>query len=178
MGKKPFCNCLAHSSRPSPGLQPATRMVAGFRSPPFGPPLHQHAPFRHRGASVSGSLRPSATVAAWQPGPAAPFRGRHRFRQASSPPVQARCFAATFPPSSPPAFIHARRTPLVQRFLHDPSASTGPASSVAASDHASAIRNSKNLQKEAATATEKSVTVAARSAPPTVSPASPPSHQR
>ena len=37
------------------------------------------AHFRHRGAPVSGSLRPSATVAAWQPGPAAPFRGRRRF---------------------------------------------------------------------------------------------------
>ena len=36
--------------------------------------------------------------------------GRHRFRQASSPPVQARRFAATFPVSPPPAFIHARRT--------------------------------------------------------------------
>ena len=81
MGKKPLCNCLAHSSRPSSGLQPATRTVAGFRSPSFGPPLHQHAPFRHRAAPVSGFLRPSATVAAWQLGPATPFQGR-----ASIPP--------------------------------------------------------------------------------------------
>ena len=36
--------------------------------------------------------------------------GRHRFRQSSSPPVQARQSAATFPVSPPPAFIHARRT--------------------------------------------------------------------
>ena len=67
-------------SRPSPGLQPATRTVAGFRSPSFGPPIHQHAHFRHRGAPVYVSLRPSATVAAWHPGPAAPFRGKASVR--------------------------------------------------------------------------------------------------
>ena len=67
--------------RPSPGLQPATRTVAGFRSPFVGPPCILEAHFRHRGASVSGSLRPSAMVAAWHPGPAAPFRGK-----ASIPP--------------------------------------------------------------------------------------------
>ena len=67
--------------RPSPGLQPATRTVAGFRLTFFGPPCIHEAHFRHRGASVSGLLRPSATVAAWHPGPAAPFRGK-----ASIPP--------------------------------------------------------------------------------------------
>ena len=47
-------------------------------------------------------------------------RGGHRFRQASSPPVQARRFAATFPVPSPPAFIHARRNDLFQSFLPIP----------------------------------------------------------
>ena len=46
--------------------------VAGLRMPSFGPPCIHVVIFRHRGASVSVSLRPSATVAAWQPGPAAP----------------------------------------------------------------------------------------------------------
>ena len=62
--------------RPSSGLQPATRKVAGFRSSSFRPPCIHEAHFRHRGASVSGALRPSATVAAWHPGPAAPLRGK------------------------------------------------------------------------------------------------------
>ena len=48
--------------------------------PSFGPPLHQHLPFRHRVAPVFVSLRPSATVAAWHPGPAAPFRGKASVR--------------------------------------------------------------------------------------------------
>ena len=69
---------LASLARP-PARHPT---MAGFRMPFVGPPLHQHVPFRHRAASVSGSLRPSATVAAWHPGPAAPFRGK-----ASIPPV-------------------------------------------------------------------------------------------
>ena len=85
--------------------------------------------------------------------------GRHRFRQASSPPVQARCFAATFPVSHPPAFIHARRTALIQSFLHDPSASTGPASSLTVPDHASVVREPNKLQKQAATAPEASGSV-------------------
>ena len=36
--------------RPSSGLQPATRMVAGFRLPSFRPPCIDEAHFRHRGA--------------------------------------------------------------------------------------------------------------------------------
>jgi len=55
--------------------------VADFRLPSFGPPLHQHAHFRHRSAPVFATLRPSATVAAWHPGPTAPVRGK-----ASIPP--------------------------------------------------------------------------------------------
>ena len=42
--------------------------------------------------------------------------GRLRFRQASSPPVQVRRFAATFPVSPQPAFIHARSTALPNCF--------------------------------------------------------------
>ena len=79
--------------------------------PFFGPPLHQHAtspPPQRSGrshssftlfgcgsamAAVSANachrpsihhLRPSATVAAWHPGPAAPFRGRRRFALSSA----------------------------------------------------------------------------------------------
>ena len=134
--------------RPSPGLQPATRKVAGFRLPSFRPPCIHEAHFRHRGAPVSGFLRPSATVAAWQPGPAARSGGRHRFRRALPPPVQARRFAATFPVPPPPTFIHARRTGLVQRFLPIPSASTAPASFRADPDHASSFSPPKNCSKK------------------------------
>ena len=42
--------------------------------------------------------------------------GRHRFRRSSSPPVQARRFAATFSVSPPPAFIHARITARIISF--------------------------------------------------------------
>ena len=97
---------LASLARP-PARHPP---VAGFRSPSFGPPCIHEAYFRHRGAPVSDSLSPSATVAACIPDRLRRSGGRHRFRQASSPPVQARRFAATFPVSFPPAFIHARRT--------------------------------------------------------------------
>ena len=96
--------------RPSPGLQPATIRWRAFVR-------------RSSGRSAS-TKRTSATAALRSPVPFArrprsrlgiPARlrrsgGRHRFRQASSPPVQARRFAATFPVSPPPAFIHARRT--------------------------------------------------------------------
>ena len=95
-------------------------MVAGFRMPFVGPPCIYEVHFRHRAASVVDSLRPAATVAAWHPGPVEPVRGGQRFRQASSPPVQARRFAATFPVPSPPAFIHARRNDLFQSFLPIP----------------------------------------------------------
>ena len=54
---------------------------------------------------TSATASHSATVAAWQPGPAGPVRGKA---------------------SIPTVFIHAQRTALVQIFLHDPSASTGP----------------------------------------------------
>ena len=141
-----------YTLRPSSGLQPATRTVAGFRMPSIGPPLHQHVSFRHRGAPVlriHPSLRSDVdllcplsalalasvqafTIAARRPrsrlsNPARLHRsgGRHRFRQASFSPVQARRFAATFPDSPPPAFIHARGTALTQSFLPHPSASTG-----------------------------------------------------
>ena len=56
--------------------------VAGFRSPSFRPPCIHEAHFRHRAASVSGFLRPSATVAAWHPGPAAPVRRKASVRLA------------------------------------------------------------------------------------------------
>jgi hypothetical protein len=55
---------------------------------------------------------------------------------------------------------------------------TDQAFTIADPDHASVIRNSNKVQKEAATAPDKSVTVAAQSAPRRFSPHFPPSHQR
>ena len=149
---------LASLARP-PARHPP---VAGFRLPFVGPPCIHEAHFRHRGASVSGSLRPSATVAAWQPGPAAPVRGK-----ASIPPGVAGVhpcpenvgnakFSAIFfgvnRPGLPPSPI--RITPLV-------------------------FTNQTNCKK-AATAPEASGSGRSRrlAAPPTVSPISPPTHQR
>ena len=120
--------------RPSPGLQPATRTVAGFRLPFFGPPCIHEAHFRHRGASVSGLLRPSATVAAWHPGPAAPFRGK-----ASIPPGFHPC-----PENAPP--------PL---FAYSP-ASTGPGFVPRRSGSRLVVLIPNKVQKEAATAPEVS----------------------
>ena len=126
-------------SRPSPGLQPATRMVAGFRLPVIGPPCIHEAHFRHRGAPVSGSQRPSATVAAWHPGPAAPLRGKASVRLLA-------CVR-----------LHPRpRNGLSHKFLPIFPASTGPASFLADPDHASVVRNSNKVRKEAATAPEAS----------------------
>ena len=132
-------------------------MVAGFRSPSFRPPLHPRStlpPPRRVGPCLHPSLRSDvdllcplsalslATVQAFTTyarrprsrlGNPARLRwsgGRHRFRQAS------------------PAFIHARRTGLVQSFLHDPSASTGPASSVADPDHASSFSPPPDCNKK------------------------------
>ena len=126
--------------------------------------------------------------------------GRHRFRRSPSPPVQARRFAATFPVSPSPAFIHARRTAPSQKFLPYLPASTGPAAFRADPDHASVVRKSNKLQKEAATASLRLAVAAEEcsicvfqlsglwsdrlkrrtgfAAPPTVTPNSPPSHQR
>ena len=146
--------------------------------PSFGPPCIHVVIFRHRGASVSVSLRPSATVAAWHPGPATPFRGK-----ASIPPVFVSTGSGASVRRDLPGFISAQRSsmpgerllPIVSAHY---SASTGSASSSAEPDHASVSRNSNKLQQEAATAPEISVTVAARSAPRQFSSDSPPSHQR
>ena len=115
-------------SRPSSGLQPATRRWRAFvrRSSDRPASTKQPSATAARRSPVTCARRPRSRL-----GSPARLRwsgGRHRFRQASSPPVQVRRFAATFPVSPQPAFIHARRTGLVQRFLHDPAASTGPAS--------------------------------------------------
>ena len=60
------------SPRPASSPQPARWRA--FVLPSFGPPSIHELYFRHRVAPVFVSLRPSATVAAWQPGPAAPIR--------------------------------------------------------------------------------------------------------
>ena len=74
--------------------------------------------------------------------------GRHRFRRSPSPPVQARRFAATFPVSPSPAFIHARRTAPSQKFLPYLPASTGPAAFRADPDHASSFSTQPNCSKK------------------------------
>ena len=148
MGKKYFCNCLVPLCVPRPASSPPPTGGGLSLCRPSGRLCICEAHFRHRGAPVSGFLRPSATVAAWQPGPAARSGGRHRFRRALPPPVQARRFAATFPVPPPPTFIHARRTGLVQRFLPIPSASTAPASFRADPDHASSFSPPKNCSKK------------------------------
>ena len=61
---------------PRPASSPPPARWRAFVLPSFRPPCIHETHFRHRGASVSGTLRPSATVAAWQPGPAAPVRGK------------------------------------------------------------------------------------------------------
>ena len=103
--------------------------------------------------------------------------GEHRFRQPSSPQVQARRFAVTFPVLPPSAVIHARRTRQlkcfcrlfgVNRFGFVPCRSGSRL----------VVLITPKLQQEAATATEKSVTVAARSAPRQFLSNSSPSHQR
>ena len=76
----------------------ANRRVIGF--------LHE-ARFRHRGASVFVSLRPSATVAAWHPGPAAPVRGK----------ASARLGCISLPPACV-ATAPRRLRPLVFARLH------------------------------------------------------------
>ena len=126
-------------SRPSSGLQPATRRWRAFVCRPSGRPASSK---RTSATAARRSSAPYARRPRSRLGIPARLRwsgGRHRFRQASSPPVQARRFAATFPVPPPPTFIHARRTGLVQRFLPIPSASTAPASFLTDPDHASSF---------------------------------------
>ena len=140
--------------RPSSGLQPATRMVAGFRLPSFRPPCIHEAHFRHRGASVSGALLPSATVAAWHPGPAARSGGRRRFALAAPgfthargtrddvsaiPSAASRCSPslATLSVCLWWCLTESGRGYCRPTLLPYPSASTGLAASLAKPDHAS-----------------------------------------
>ena len=153
MGKKPLCNCLAHSSRPSPGLQPATRTVAGFRyavrraaftsartlPPPRRVGLRLPTPVGHgRGLAA----RPGYAV----PGEGIDSARRrlHRFRRGGSPrPSRFRFHLRSSMPeerrwSNGFCTIH-RRQPVRLRSVADP-------------DHAFASRNYNKLQRKAATA--------------------------
>ena len=172
--------CAAISSPLRPSASPPARhpTLAGFRLPSFGPPCIHEAHFRHRGASVFGSLRSSATVAAWHPGPAALVRGK-----ASIPPGVVSTGSGASVRRDLPGFASACVHPCPEncdnpKFSAHYSASTGPASFRRRSGSRLAVLITPKLQQEAATAPDKSVTVAARSAPRLFSPYSPPSHQR
>ena len=104
---------------------------ASLARPPARHPHGGGLSFAVRRAAFASAKHTSATAALRSPVPFArqprsrhgiPARlhrsgGRHRFRRSPSPPVQARRFAATFPVSFPPAFIHARNTPLRVLYL-------------------------------------------------------------
>ena len=102
--------------RPSPGLQPATIRWRAFVRRSSG-----RSAFTKRTSATAALRSPVSFARRPQSRLGIPARlrrtgGKHRFRQASSPPVQARRFAATFPVSPQPAFIHARSTALPNCF--------------------------------------------------------------
>ena len=90
--------------------------LASLARPPARHPLGGGLSLCRSSGRLCISTHPSATASLRSPFPSArrprsrlgnPARlrrsgGRHRVRQSSSPPVQARCSAATFPVSSPP----------------------------------------------------------------------------
>ena len=94
------------------------------------------------------TIRPSTTVAAWQPGPAAPIRG-----QASIPPVFVSTGSGASVCRDLPGFASACVHPCQEngsshQFLPNLSASTGPASFVADPDHASPFSRQPDCQKK------------------------------
>ena len=95
-----------HPSRPSARPPARPRTVAGFRLPFFGLPCIHETPSRHRSSPVSGFLRPSATVAAWHPGPAGPVRGK-----ASIPPIFVFTGSGAAICRAPPGFASVRVHP-------------------------------------------------------------------
>ena len=106
-------------------------------------------------------LRPSATVAAWHPGLAAPVRGR-----ASIPPGVVSTGSGAAVRRDLPGFVSACVHPCpekgpLQTFLPHLSASTGPASFLADPDHAAAIRKSKQSAKRSSHRPKFLVAVAA-----------------
>ncbi len=101
--KYSFCAAIfPFPSRPSSGLQPATRRWRAFVRRPSGRP----ASTRHNSATAPQGV----TVAAWHPGPAAPFRGK-----ASIPPGVISARRSSMPEERPNANVSAYK-----------SASTGP----------------------------------------------------
>ena len=170
--------------------------------PSFGPPCIHEAHFRHRGAPVSVSLRPSATVATWQTGPAAPIRGKASISSvfiSTGSGVAIRrdlpgfAFACVHPcPKNSPTQMFLpifRRQPALASVLHFVRTWICYSAVYAFACHRPSIHHrrsgsrlviltSPKLQQEAATAPDISVTVAARPAPRRFSSRSPPSHQR
>ena len=101
-------------------------------------------------------LSPATTVAAWHPGPAAPVRGK-----ASIPPVFVSTGSGAALRRDLLGFASAGVHPCPNngpdhKFQSYFPASTGPASFLADPDHASVVRKSNKVQKEAATAPEAS----------------------
>ena len=97
---------------PRPASSPPPARWRAFVLPSFRPPCIHETHFRHRGASVSGTLRPSATVAAWQPVPAAPVRGKASaclgFARLHPRPGNGGTAAAFLPPPRQPAAARTR----------------------------------------------------------------------
>jgi len=128
-------------------VRPPARPQAGFRLPSVGPPCIHGTHFRHRATPVSVSLRSSATVAAWYPGPAAPVQGK-----ASIPPVFVSTGSGASFRRDLPGFASAGVHPCPNngpdhKFQSHFPASTGPASFLADPDHASVVRKSKKTAK-------------------------------
>ena len=94
--------------------------VTGFRLPCIGPPCIDGDPSATAALQSPILFAPRPRSRPGIPAQLCRFGGRHRFHQASSPPVQAHHFAATFPVSPSPAFIHARRTSYLKCFCPFP----------------------------------------------------------
>ena len=101
---------------PRPASSPPPARWRAFVLPSFRPPCIHETHCRHRGASVSGTLRPSATVAAWQPVPAAPVRGKASaclgFARLHPRPGNGGTAAAFLPPPRQPAAARVARDSL------------------------------------------------------------------
>ena len=165
-------------SRPSSGLQPATRRWRASVCRSSGRPAStknisatavRRSPFPY-------ARRPRSRLG--NPARLEPFRGK-----ASIPPGVASTGSGAVVCLDLSGFVSACVHPCPENgtspnFSARSSASTGPASFLADPDHASAIRKSNKVKKEQPPHPKRRAAVAAVAAPPTVTPNSPPTHQR